>query len=147
MRIALGFDHKGIVMKEPIMRLLAELGHGCQDFGCFSTDSVDYPDAAGAVGRSVARGESPLGILVCNTGIGMSIAANKIKGIRAAHCCDAFQARRARRHNDANILCIGSELELALVREMVAAFLSETFEGGRHITRVNKIRDLENTPD
>jgi ribose 5-phosphate isomerase B len=146
MHIAIGFDHKGVIMKNLVARTLSESGHSYQDFGCYNTDSVDYPDVAAAVGRSVTRGESQMGILVCNTGIGMSIAANKVKGIRAAHCCNTFQAKRSREHNDANILCLGSEMEPALIQEMIITFLTENFEGGRHLIRVNKIKALENTP-
>lgn len=143
-RIAMGCDHRGLGLKKPIMSFLQNSGYTCQDFGCYSTDPVDYPDIAQKVGEAVASGDFHQGILICDTGIGMSIAANKIKGIRAALCCNSFSAQRARQHNDANILCLRAEdigAESAL--EIVKTFLVTEFEGGRHIPRVNKIRALE----
>jgi ribose 5-phosphate isomerase B len=105
---------------------------------------VDYPDIAQKVGEAVASGNFDQGILICNTGIGMSIAANKIRGIRAALCCDVFSARRARQHNDANVLCLrGENIDDRLVLEIVSTFLNTDFEGGRHLRRVSKIRALE----
>ena len=143
MRIALGCDHRGLDVKQFIMRLVTEAGHDCKDFGCYTTDSVDYPDIAKEVAEAVARGDFTQGILICNTGIGMSIAANKVKGIRAALCHDAFTACRARQHNDANILCFGIELETGVVSEIVEVYLSSEFEGGRHLRRLNKIKAME----
>jgi ribose 5-phosphate isomerase B len=105
---------------------------------------VDYPDIAQKVGEAVASGNSDQGILICNTGIGMSIAANKIKGIRAALCCDVFTAQRARQHNDANVLCLrGENIDNESVLEIVKTFLATDFEGGRHLRRVNKITTIE----
>ncbi len=109
MRIALGCDHRGLELKQAIMGLLDELGHDYQDFGCYSTDPVDYPDIAKQVAEAVAAGDFDQGILICSSGIGMSIAANKVKGIRAALCCSTLGADRARRHNDANVLCLGQD--------------------------------------
>ena len=143
MRIAIGCDHTGLNLKEFIIKLIVEAEHSYQDFGCYTTDSVDYPDIAKKVAEAVARGEFEAGILICATGIGMSIAANKINGIRAALCHDVFGARRTRQHNDANILCLGIEEETGLISEIVKAFLSDEFEGGRHQRRVDKIRDME----
>ncbi len=143
MRIAIGCDHWGVNLKQSITRVITEAGHSYEDFGCYTTDSVDYPDIAQKVGETVARGDFEYGILICNNGIGMSIAANKVKGIRAALCHDAFSARRARQHNDANILCLGTEVEQESVPEIVNAFLTGQFEGGRHQHRVDKIRDME----
>ena len=143
-RIAIGCDHRGFALKQLIVPFLRNTGYDPQDFGCYGTDSVDYPDIAQKVGEAVASGSLDTGILICNTGIGMSIAANKIKGIRAALCCDTFAARRARQHNDANVLCIREENtdnEAAL--EIVKTFLAADFEGGRHLRRVTKIRALE----
>jgi ribose 5-phosphate isomerase B len=143
-RIAIGCDHRGLALKELIMPLLQNAGHNYEDFGCYGTDPVDYPDIAQKVGEVVAAGSFDQGILICSTGIGMSIAANKIKGIRAALCCDVFAAQRARQHNDANVLCLGGEdvnTELAL--RIVSTFLATEFGGGRHLRRVNKIRALE----
>jgi len=144
MRVALGCDHRGLDLKQAIMGLLKELNYSYYDFGCYSTDSVDYPDIAQKVGEAVASGNFDQGILICSTGIGMSIAANKIKGIRAALCYDAFTAQRARQHNDANVLCLrGEDIEVNSALEIVKTYLSTDFEGGRHIQRVNKIKALE----
>jgi len=143
MRIAIGCDHRGLDLKQFVMGLLTEAEHGYEDFGCYTTDSVDYPDIAQKVAEAVATGRFERGILICNTGIGMSIAANKVKGIRAALCCDAFSARRARQHNDANILCLGVGQGQDRVREIVDAFLTQEFEGGRHARRLDKIKAME----
>ena len=143
MRIAIGCDHRGLNLKQFIMKLITEVEHSYEDFGCYTTDSVDYPDIAKRVAEAVANGDFECGILICDTGIGMSIAANKVKGIRAALCCDAFSARRARQHNDANILCLRAEQEQDTVREIVNTFLTSAFEGGRHLRRLNKIKAME----
>ena len=145
MRIAIGCDHRGLNLKQFAVKLITEAEHSYEDFGCYTTDSVDYPDIAKKVAEAVAKGYFERGILICGTGIGMSIAANKVKGIRAALCHDAFSARRARQHNDANILCLGAreEQEQEPVAEIVEAFLTGEFEGGRHQRRVDKIRDME----
>ena len=143
-RIAIGCDHRGLALKELIVPFLQNAGHSYQDFGCYNTDSVDYPDIAQKVGETVASGNFDLGILICNTGIGMSIAANKIKDVRAALCCDVFAAQRARQHNDANVLCLrGEDIDTEAALEIVKTFLATDFEGGRHVRRVNKIRALE----
>ncbi len=143
MRIAIGCDHRGLNLKQFVIKLITDAQHSYEDFGCYTTDSVDYPDIAGRVAEAVARGDFGCGILVCDTGIGMSIAANKVKGIRAALCRDAFSAQRARQHNDANILCLGAGQEQGAVPEIVNTFLTAEFEGGRHQQRLNKIRDME----
>ena len=143
MRVAFGCDHRGLEYKPLVMQLLGEQGHQCQDFGCYTAASVDYPDIAREVAGEVAGGGVEFGILVCGTGIGMSIAANKVEGVRAALCHDAFTARRARQHNDATILCLGIREAPAVVAEMVHAFLTTPFEGGRHQLRLDKIRALE----
>jgi ribose 5-phosphate isomerase B len=143
-RIAIGCDHRGFALKELVMPFLQKAGHSYQDFGCYSTEPVDYPDIARKVGEAVASGNFDHGILICDTGIGMSIAANKIKGIRAALCRNAFAAQRARQHNDANILCLRAEdMDNKSALEIVEAFLATDFEGGRHVQRVSKIRALE----
>jgi ribose 5-phosphate isomerase B len=143
-RIAIGCDHRGFGLKKPIISLLQDEGYSYQDFGCHSTEPVDYPDIARKVGEAVASGNFDQGILICSTGIGMCIAANKIKGVRAALCHNVFAAQRARQHNDANILCLGGEgADTNLVLEIVKTFLSTEFEGGRHARRVNKITALE----
>jgi len=131
-------------MKQAIMTLLEELGHSYQDFGTYTTDSVDYPDIAREVAEAVARSEFEHGILICSSGIGMSIAANKVKGIRAALCCGTFGADRARRHNDANVLCLGANsMEIPLALDIVKVYLTTPFEGGRHQRRLDKIRNIE----
>jgi ribose 5-phosphate isomerase B len=144
MRIALGCDHRGLELKRAIMGLLDELGHDYHDFGVYSTDPIDYPDIAKQVGEAIVAGEFEQGILICSSGIGMSIAANKIKGIRAALCCGTFSADRARRHNDTNVLCLGQDNgDTASALDIVRVYLTTTFEGGRHLRRLEKIRDLE----
>jgi len=144
MRIAIGCDHRGIALKQFIIRLLAELGHSYEDLGTYNTDPVDYPDIARKVATGVAQGSFDRGILICSTGIGMCMSANKVKGIRAALCHDKFTASRARLHNDANVLCLGAEVvSQEVAREVVTTFLNTEFEGGRHIKRLEKIRALE----
>ena len=146
-RIAIGCDHRGFALKELIISFLQNAGHSYQDFGCYSTEPVDYPDIAQKVGEAVVSGNLNQGILICNTGIGISIAANKIKGVRAALCCDVFAAQRARQHNDANVLCLrGENIDTESALEIVKTFLATDFEGGRHAQRVNKIRALEGDP-
>ncbi len=146
-RIAIGCDHRGFALKELIMPFLQNEGYNYQDFGCYNTDPVDYPDIAQKVGKAVAAGNFDQGILICSTGIGMCIAANKIKGIRAALCYNAFAAQRARQHNDANVLCLrGENIDNKVALEIAKTFLATDFEGGRHVQRVNKIRALEVDP-
>jgi len=143
MRIAVGSDHKGLNLKQFIIKLITDAGHSYEDFGCYTADSVDYPDIAKKVAEAVAKGDFNHGILICDTGIGMSIAANKVKGVRAALCHNAFSARRARQHNDANILCLGVAAGQDSVPEIVAAYLTSDFEGGRHRRRLDKIKAME----
>jgi len=144
MRIALGCDHRGRNLKRLAIDAITERGHGYQDFGCDDATAVDYPDIARRVAEAVARCEFRFGVLVCSSGIGMSIASNKVKGIRAAVCQDAFTASRARQHNDANVLCLGEDVVgPGLAKEILRAFLDTGFEGGRHVARVEKIRALE----
>jgi len=143
-RIALGCDHRALRFKQTIIGLLTELGHHYQDFGCYNAEPVDYPDIVLGVAEAVVSGKFDHGILICGSGVGMSIAANKVIGIRAALCCDAFSAQWARAHNDANILCLGEEtIEQGLALDIVRVYLSSTFEGGRHLRRLEKIRSLE----
>ena len=143
MRIAIGADHRGVELKQFIIKLLKQIGHSYEDFGTNTAESVDYPDIAQRVAEKVAAGDFELGILICDTGIGMCIAANKVRGIRAALSHDAFSARRARQHNDANILCLGTREGQDTVREIVETFLSTQFEGGRHQRRIDKIKAME----
>ncbi len=142
--IAIGSDHGGINLKNIIKEFLDKKGLEYKDFGTYTADSCDYPDIAKAVCASVVSEECEKGILVCGTGIGMSMAANKIKGIRAAHVTDTYSARMTKEHNDANVICLGERItgcDLAL--EIVNAYLEATFQGGRHETRVNKVMELE----
>jgi ribose 5-phosphate isomerase B len=144
LKIAVASDHAGFPLKEEVVRFLAERGFTYHDFGVYSPESVDYTDQAEIVARKVAAGEYGRGILVCGTGIGVSIAANKIKGIRAALCHDVFSARMARNHNDSNILALGARVVGAgLALAIVEAYLGAEFEGGRHQRRVEKISKLE----
>jgi ribose 5-phosphate isomerase B len=144
MRVAIGADHAGFELKEIIKQTLDELRVAYKDFGTFSDESVDYPDYAAKVGRAVAAGDFDRGILICGTGIGMAIAANKIAGIRAAPVVDLESARLAREHNNANVLAIGARVtppERAL--DLVRLFLKTEFEGGRHERRLQKVAALE----
>jgi ribose 5-phosphate isomerase B len=143
MSIAIGCDHRGLDTKKLIMRLVIDAGHEISDLGTYTTEPLDYPDIAKEVAGVVARGDFDQGILVCSTGIGMSMAANKVKGIRAALCCDAFMACRARKHNDANILCLGTELAPEVLADIINAYLTTDFDGGRHRRRVDKIKAME----
>ena len=143
-KVMTGSDHAGLRLRAEAVRVAREAGLEVEDLGPFSADSVDYPDYAKAVAEAVAAGKARLGILVCGTGIGMSIAANKVRGVRAAHCTTEFEARMARAHNDANVLCLGERVVgLGLGGAIVKAFLDGAFEGGRHERRVQKVKDLE----
>ena len=143
-RVIAGSDHAGLVLRAEVVRVAREKGFEVEDLGPFSGDSVDYPDYARKVAEAVAAGRARFGLLVCGTGIGMSIAANKVKGVRAAHCGNELEARMARAHNDANVLCLGERvLGLGLGAAVVTAFLEQPFEGGRHQRRVDKIGALE----
>lgn len=148
MKIALGSDHRGYHAKERIKALLAELGHDVVDHGTNSSDACDYPDTAYAVAKDVAQSQAERGVLFCGTGVGMSISANKVSGVRAALCHDELTAQLSRRHNDANILCLPADLiGDALMRSMVKTWLDTTFEGGRHARRVGKIATIEQGAD
>lgn len=143
-KIALGADHGGFELKNILMNHLINRGYEVIDFGTNSMDSVDYPNFAKVVGESVTSGETELGILVCGTGIGISIAANKIKGVRCALCTNTTMARLTREHNDANILALGGRIVGdVLAIEMVETFLNTEFEGGRHSKRVGLISSME----
>ena len=145
MRIAVAADHAGYALKEKLRRKLVEEGHEIADYGTNSAESCDYPDFAQAVANDVAQGESDRGILVCSTGVGMSIAANKIDGVRAAHTSNEEETRLTRAHNDANVLALGAKfLDEAAAERLVDVFLHTEFEGGRHARRLAKITQLEN---
>lgn len=144
MKIAVASDHRGHDVKNKILTLVEELGHEGVDFGPQETDSVDYPDFAATVAEAVGSGEVERGILICGTGIGMCIAANKFDGVRAAVCHDEMTAELSRRHNNANILCLsGDLLGDRLVHRMVEVWITTEFEGGRHARRVGKIAEIE----
>lgn len=145
MKVALASDHGGINIRKEIAGLLDELGIDYVDFGCECNASVDYPDYALPVAEKVANGEFARGILICGTGIGMCIAANKVKGIRAALVHDIFSAKATREHNDSNILTMGERvIGPGLAREIASVWLTGEFQGGRHSNRVEKITEYEN---
>jgi len=144
--LVIAADHAGVALKAELVAELRKQGHEVTDLGPDSTTSVDYPDFATKVTELVAKGAPALGILVCGTGIGMSIAANKVRGIRAAVCRTEFEARATRQHNDANVLCLGQRVTGGGVAlEIAKVFLSTSFEGGRHQARVDKVKVLEGT--
>lgn len=144
MRLAVGSDHAGFHLKRALIARLQEHGHEVDDLGTHDGQACDYPDVAVAVGRKVSTGEAELGLLVCGTGVGMSIAANKVPGVRAAVVSDTFSARASREHNDANVLCLGERVVgPGLARDILDNWLNACFEGGRHLGRVRKIRALD----
>lgn len=147
MRIAVAADHRGFPHKAPLIRALAEDGHETLDLGTTSTEPVDYPDSARAVGAAIREGRADLGVLICGSGAGVSIAANKLRGIRAALCHDLFTARQAREDDDANVLCLGArvvgvDLAIALARAFVRASFSRA---ERHARRLAKVLELESS--
>ena len=145
MKISMGCDHGGFDLKEDIKAFLTEQGHEVEDFGCYGKESCDYPEFAEAAARAVAEGKCERGIVICTTGIGISISANKVKGVRCALCADPWSAEMTRRHNDSNMLAMGAGVVGPLLaRQIVTAFLSHDFEGGRHQRRVDKMMDIEN---
>lgn len=140
--IAIGCDHGGFNLKNAIMKRLSERGEEYRDFGTYSEESCDYPDIAKEVCKAITDGECSIGILICGTGIGMSIAANKVKGIRAAHVTDTFSARMTKEHNNANVICLGERITGAgLAIDIVDAYLNAEFQGGRHERRIAKLED------
>ncbi len=144
MKILIGCDHGGYELKDKVIKLLINLGHSVEDCGCYSIESVDYPDIAQVLCTKLLNGEAERGILLCGTGIGMSIAANKFSGIRCAHCTDTYSAAMAREHNNSNVLALGARItgdELAFC--IVKTWLLTEFAGGRHQTRIEKISSLE----
>lgn len=144
MKIAIGCDHGGYLLKQDVLIWLEEHDYDIEDVGCYSRESVDYPIYGEKVARLVASGEADYGIVICTTGIGISIAANKVKGIRAAHCTDSLSAEMTRRHNNANVLAMGAGLTgTNLALRMVEVFLNTEFEGGRHQRRVDLLDKIE----
>ena len=143
MKIAIGADHRGYKYKEEIIRFLRSNDIEVIDFGTYNEDSTDYPDYANAASRSVADGEADFGILICGSGIGVSIVANKVRGIRAVNAVNEKMAEMSRRHNNANVLCLGADLiDMETALKNVKTFLSTEFDGGRHEGRVEKIHSL-----
>jgi len=144
MKVAIGCDHRGFELKKHLTSVLHQLGHECVDFGTNDNHPVDYPDMAYEAATAVSKTEADRAILACATGLGMCIAANKIKGIRAALCHDELTARISRDHNDANVLCLsGDQIGDILLRKIVEVWLNTEFSGGRHERRVNKIKAIE----
>ncbi|MEX2168182.1 MAG: ribose 5-phosphate isomerase B [Pirellulales bacterium] len=144
MRIAIASDHRGFQLKEKVLAMVRGKGHEIEDDGTLSDESVDYPDFAAIVAIKVSSGQVDRGILICGTGIGMAIAANKFRGVRAAACNDEVTAEMSRRHNDANVLCLSADLlSPRVVERMVEIWIDTEFEAGRHLRRVEKIRQLE----
>jgi ribose 5-phosphate isomerase B len=144
MRIAVGSDHRGFEVKKRIIELLKSLGHDPLDAGPMTCEAVDYPDIAGAVASLVASGSVERGVLICGTGIGMAIAANKYAGVRAAPCHDDLTAEMSRRHNDLNVLCLSADLlGEKLIDRMVELWMNTPFDGGRHTRRIEKITEAE----
>ena len=144
MKIAVACDHGGLELKKALLQYLNENGYEVKDFGTYTADSCDYPDFALPAAEAVAGGECERGIVICSTGIGISIAANKVRGIRCAHCHDTYSARYTRMHNDANMIAFGQKIiGDGLMLEIVDAFLHTEFEGGRHARRVDKIKAIE----
>lgn len=142
--LAIGCDHGGFELKKSVVEYLEKNGIDFIDVGCYNIESVDYPDIACDVCKKIQNGECDKGILICGTGIGISIAANKHKGIRAALCGDTFSAKYTRLHNDANVLCMGGRvIGPGLAQEITEIFLNTEFEGGRHLKRINKISQIE----
>ena len=148
MRIIVGSDHRGFEIKQHVKAIVTQLGHECIDIGTPNNDPVDYPDTAYLAANAISNKEADLAILACGTGIGMSITANKIKGVRAALCHDELSTQISRHHNDANVLCISGDLiGEVLLRKMVEVWLSTDFSGGRHERRVKKIEAIEQGKD
>jgi ribose 5-phosphate isomerase B len=148
MKIAIGNDHRGFDIKKQIKAIATELGHECIDFGTDDNNPVDYPDLAYLAATAVSKKEADRAILTCATGIGMSMAANKVKGIRAALCHDELSAQISRDHNDSNVLCLSAdEIGVVTLRKMVEVWLSTEFSGGRHERRVRKIEAIEQGKD
>ena len=144
MKIAIGCDHGGYLLKQDILIWLEENDYDFEDFGCYNTESVDYPVYAEKVARAVASGECEKGIVICTTGIGVSMAANKVKGIRCALCGDSYSAEMTRRHNDANVLAMGAGIiGPNMAKKITEVFLTTAFEGGRHARRVGLLDDIQ----
>ncbi len=145
MKVAIGCDHAGFEAKEVIKNYLCELGFTVEDFGTYSLDSCDYPEFGYKVAKAVKDGVCEKGVVICSTGVGISISANKVKGIRCSLCTDVFTAEMTRRHNDSNVLAMGAKIvPIEEMKKIVKVYFSTQFEGGRHERRVSKISAIEN---
>ena len=148
MKIAVANDHRGVEAKRQIKAIITQLGHECIDYGASDNNPVDYPDSAYLAAKAVSKKEADRAIMTCGTGIGMSITANKVKGIRAALCHDELSAQISRHHNNANVLCLSGDLTgEVLLRKIVEVWLNTEFNGGRHLRRINKIAAIEEGKD
>ena len=144
MKIALGSDHGGYALKCDIIQLLEKLGHEYKDFGCYSTESCDYPVYGEKVGNAVANGEADLGLAICGTGVGISLACNKVKGIRCCVCSEPYTAKLSRMHNDSNVLAFGARvIGVEMAKMITEEWLNAEYEGGRHQRRVDQVMDIE----
>ena len=145
MKIVIGNDHSAVALKQEIMKYVQGMGHDVTNFGTDSTEMDNYPETGAKVGRAVAAGEFDCGILICGTGVGISLAANKIKGIRAAVCSEPVTARLVKQHNNANIIAFGARIVgIETAKDIVKAYLEAGFEGGRHQVRIDQLAELEN---
>ncbi len=145
MKVAIGCDHAGFEAKEAIKNYLTELGYEVKDFGTYSIDSCDYPEFGFKVANAVKKGECEKGVVICSTGVGISISANKVRGVRCSLCTDEFTAEMTRRHNDSNVLAMGAKIvPIDKMKDIVKVYFSTEFEGGRHARRVDKIGAIEN---
>ena len=146
MKIAFGCDHAGFSLKAPVVKHLEELGYEVVDFGCYSPERVDYPVQGEKAARAVASGECELGVLICGTGIGISLAANRVRGIRAAVCSEPYSAELTRRHNNANMIAFGARvIGVETAKDIVDAWLGAEYEGGRHQVRIDMLAEIEQT--
>ncbi|MFI3325510.1 MAG: ribose 5-phosphate isomerase B [Clostridia bacterium] len=144
MKIAIGCDHGGYDLKESLLKYLIEQGNEVKDFGSYDGSAVDYPQIGADVGKHVVNGKAEFGVLICSTGIGISISANKVKGVRAALCAEPHSAEMTRRHNNANVICFGGHMVSdVMAKKMLDIFLTTEFEGGRHQRRIDLITDIE----
>ncbi len=145
-KISIGCDHGGFQLKQHVVNFLKSKNFEVLDLGCFNTDSVDYPDYGAKAAQAVAQGQVDAGVVICKSGVGMSIVANKVSGVRAALCLNEKMAEMSRRHNDANVICFGSEyVDEKLADQILERWLSTDFEGGRHMERVKKIKRLDDS--
>ncbi len=143
MKISITSDHAGVELKEELVEFIESMGHSVKDLGPFNTDSIDYPDYAQKMCKTVVDKESDLGIAICGTGVGMSMACNKVPGIRASLCSESYSAKLTRQHNNSNVLCLGARvIGVELAKDIVNEYLKAEFEGGRHQRRIDKLENF-----